>query len=417
MKPGIVALWIITILLAVGLTRLASRPSAPPSGDADGSFIESFSEQEPVERAYRISRSLRDLDPDNLPELLEAMKVRRMGIVWEEVRLIMVAWARFDPRGAWEWANAQTPSWRPTLTDQAIYAWAYQDGPAARSVVEGIEDPERRVRLRSSMIDGWMRSSDKAGVSDYIANFDDARRRGRLIFLLAGEVMMQMGREGAMRWVEAIPDDAPNHFKEGMFLHTLKMIATEDPQLAVDWYLEHCKSPYSEGGLEAIARRWAQHQKDPSELFTWLLALDVDGISQEDVDGAISAGFRAWMQTKNEAAQAWLATALPNPKLDLAAVEAVRYLLALSPDVSVQWAMRIQDEETRNRNVVQAARRWREKDPDALQAWLEQSDLPEDVREKIRSGPKKQMRLNLAPNPRKAKKAPEAAEAAGTATP
>jgi len=123
------------------------------------------------------------------------------------------------------------------------------------------------------------------------------------------------------------------------------------------------------------------------------------------------------MQTNNEAAQAWLTTALPNPRLDRAAVEAARYLLSLSPDLSVQWAMRIQDEATRNRIVVQAGRRWREKDPDALQAWLDQSDLPEDVREQIRSAPTKQMRLNLAPKARKAKKAPEAAEAAGAATP
>jgi hypothetical protein len=410
-KPATLALWIFTIVLAVGLTRLVVHDSADSGADSDGSFLEAFGELEPLQRAYLISRSLRDLSPDNLPELLEAIKVRRMGIVWEEVRLIMIAWARFDPRGAWEWANQGDPSWRPTLTDQAIYAWAYQDGPAARSIVEAIDEPEWKVRLRASMIDGWLRSPDKAGVSDYIANFDDIRRRGRLIFLLAGEIMMEKGREGAMRWVEAIPDDAPNDFKAGVFAHIIKMIAADDPRVAADWFLEHRTQPYTEDALEGIARRWAQHQKDPAELFAWLLALDVDGIEEADIDGALGTGFRAWLQTDSEAAQAWLGSALPNPRLDVAIVEAIRYLQAPSPDLAMAWAQRVQDEALREKRLVQAGRRWREKDPEALQVWLNEGDLPEDVQQKILRAPVNSMRLNLAP------KAPNAPGAAGAGKP
>jgi len=405
-KPGIVALWIFTIVLAVGATRLAGRNSDDSDGpgvsggssaDSDGSFVEAFGEFEPVQRAYLISRSLSNLGPDNLPELLDAMKVRRMGIVKEEVRLVMVAWARFDPRGAWEWANEGELNWRPTLTDQAIYAWAYHDGPAARRVVEEIEEPTRRVRLRASMIDGWLRSTDKDGVSDYIANFDDVRRRGRLIFLLVGEVMMERGRDGAMRWVEAVPEDAPNGFKAAVFQNLVKLIAADDPRFAADWFLEHATRPYSQGGLEGIARRCAQHQKSPGWIFEWLLALDVDGVEPEEIDAAIEGGFRAWMQTNSEAAQAWLNSALPNPALDVATREAARYLLAQSPDVAMQWVQRIDDEHARLKQAVPVGRKWREKDPEALEAWLSESDLPEDVQQKILKVPVSPIRLNRAP--------------------
>jgi hypothetical protein len=111
------------------------------------------------------------------------------------------------------------------------------------------------------------------------------------------------------------------------------------------------------------------------------------------------------MQTNSEAAQAWLGTALPNPELDIAVVEATRYLLAPSPDVAMGWAQRIQDETLRVKQLVHVGRRWREKDPEAMQAWLSENDLPEDVQQKILKAPVNPIRLKLAP------KAPKAAGA------
>ncbi len=398
MKPAIAAAWMLSIALAVGITWFTVRDSGPADFDADAkvTFLEVFGELDPLRRASLLSQALADFGPDDVPQLLEAIELRRMGIVWEEIRLIMVAWTSFDPEGAWEWANAGESSWRPTLIDQAIYGWAYHDGRTARRVLEAIEDPEQQLRFRSAMIDGWLRSADKEGVSDYIANFEDVRRRGRLVFMLAGEIMMAKGREGSMRWVESFPDDAPNEFKTGIFHHISKMIAVDDPLFAANWFLEHRTRSYTVGALEGIARRWSQHHDRPA-LFEWLLALNTEGIREGEIEAAIKAGFRTWMQVDPESAQAWLDSVLPNPGLDAAVIEAATNNLPKSPDIAMKWVVRIADESARNSLGVRIGRRWREIDEQAVRAWLAESDLSDNAKQQILDAPPSLGELNLAP--------------------
>ncbi len=378
MKPVIAVLWILSIALAIGLTRLAD----PGDSESSPSFDEAFAEFDPLQRAYLISRSLQNLDPDNLPELRTALEVRKVGILSEEVRLIMLAWARFDAPGAYAWAREGPVNWRTTLTNQAIYAWAHHDAPAALRVVEETEDPELQARLRQNLIEGWLRSDDKEGISEYIANFPDIKQRGRLFFRLAGEIMLAEGKDGAMRWAEALPDDAPNRLKLGIFHHIAKMVAKDDPVLAAEWFLAHRTRPYSEGALAGIARRWVQNHDRPAA-FEWLLAMSSDGLRAGERDSAIADGFRTWMQADPEAAQAWLLPMLPNPALDPAIKEAAKRLLPTAPDSAMAWAQRIDDESERHAQSVRVGIRWRGKDPKAFNDWLKESDLSEETRQKI----------------------------------
>jgi hypothetical protein len=387
-KPVIAVLWILSIALAVGLARLTDTDRG--GSDSSSSFDEAFSEVDPLRRAYLISRSLQDLGSDQLPELMQALTVRRMGIETEEVRLVMIAWARFDPLGAYEWAREGPKKWRSTLTDQAMFAWAYHDGPSALRKLESIEDPELKLRLRSAVTDGWMRSDDKLGATEYIANFPDLKRRGRLFFLFAGELMMAMGTEGSMRWIEALPDDSPNQVKLGLFHHVAMMVTTEDPITAAEWFYENRTRSFTEGALSGIVRRWVQHHERPP-VFEWLLAMDSEGLRAGERNDAIADAFRSWMQIDPEAAQAWLLAQLPNPALDSASKEAAKRLVPTDPDKALEWALRVSNEAERSILLIRAGKRWREKDPDAFSAWLQENELPEEIRRKILAAPQRSL--------------------------
>jgi hypothetical protein len=151
-KPVIAVLWILSIALAVGLTRLAGPDRAGPEpGPSLGSgprpsLDEAFAEFDPLRRPYLITSALQDFGPDDLPELHRVLVDRRLGIVREEVRLFMLAWARFDAPGAYAWASQGPAGWRPTLTGEALFAWAYYDGPAAMAVVDETDNPEAGTR-------------------------------------------------------------------------------------------------------------------------------------------------------------------------------------------------------------------------------------------------------------------------------
>ena len=52
---------------------------------------------------------------------------------------------------------------------------------------------------------------------------------------------------------------------------------------------------------------------------------------------------------------------------------------------AVAWAERIDDPDRQQSAYVAIARRWREQDPPAAEAWLEASPLSEEAREAARS--------------------------------
>lgn len=377
MRVGLVMLWILTLVGAFAAGRFLG-----PQRDAGvAAFREALLARDELTRADAMSAFLQRLDPGSLPAALDAIEAHNVGMSRQEVRLFVLAWSRFDAPGAFAWARDWDGPWRETLMPEAMYAWGFRDPRAALRTLDAIDDAELRAKLQASLFEGWLRSDDRAGASEAVAAIADPRRRGRLTFLLAGEVMRD-GPDAVIAWAESIPPDAPNGFKTGAFYQAATMVARVDPERARDWYLEHREQPYTEGALPGIARRWAE-DGDPPELFRWLLGLPADGAHSEDATQAIAAAFRTWLGREPEAAEAWLAAALPDPRLDPAVVELVRARSESAPGSAIEWARRIDDEDLRYAQTVRAGRSWRMRDPDALAAWLASNELPQETADAI----------------------------------
>jgi hypothetical protein len=183
-------------------------------------------------------------------------------------------------------------------------------------------------------------------------------------------------------------------------------VAAEEPVTAAEWFLEHHTHAYSGGALKGIVRRWVQHH-DPPSAFEWLMEMsdDSDGAGQRDE--AISAGFRSWVQTDADAAQAWILTRVPNPALDSAVLEATKRLTPKEPSAAMALARLLDDESKRNRELTRVATRWKARDPDALGEWLKESDISEETRQIILAGlPRSQQRIeiNVRSKPKAARK-------------
>jgi hypothetical protein len=381
MRAPVVLLVVVAVAAAFALGRHLERRELA----SIDSFREALASRDEIERSHRISAFLRGLDAEKLPDALAALEANDSGVTREEVRLLMLAWSRFDPAGAFAWARAWPTPWSDTLMTEAMYAWGLRDAHAALRELDGLEDPKLQTRLKGSLIEGWLHGEDRAGAGEYIAAIPDGRQRGRLALALAAETLRE-GPEAVMRWAEAVPEDAPNDFKRGAFYQASAVVAGVDPRRAAAWWEANRMHPYSRGSLEVIARRWAVHD-DPKTLFAWLKGLPSDGESAGETGDALAAGFRVWLGDDPERAEAWLSSALPDPGLDPAIVEIVRARLQSSPASAVEWAARIEDEAQRRRSTVRAARAWRRQDPETARAWLAGSGLPEDVVQSILSGP------------------------------
>ena len=334
-----------------------------------------------MERNYQLTRYLRTLRPEDVPGALEAIENHRVGITADEVRLFMLAWTRVDGPGAFAAARDWPTPWKTVLMEQAMRAWGFNDARAALAATEEIEDEELRNRLRGYVVEGWVKSHDPLGAAEYAASVEEQRRRNRLAFRIAGETMRD-GPDAVIAWVEAIPEDAPNDFKQFAFYHGVGAIARVDPQHAIRFYERHMEETYSSTGLRNIATKWVQNH-DPSEFIIWVRALEIDEAREGERSDAIATAVRKWAREDPDATQAWLESQLPNPELDGAIAEVARVLSETMPEVAVTWAGRIKDEDNRRKFTIRAARKWLKLSPGDAQACIAGADLPAESKQQL----------------------------------
>jgi hypothetical protein len=382
MKPVLAALWILSVAAAFGLARMTG-----PAGEyADLRSLDSFraalEARDPLTRSHRFGAFLDGLGPDGLPEALEALEERQRWVSAEEVRLFLLAWGRFDAPAAWAWARDWPTRWNSTLTTEAIYAWGFHDGKAALRAIEEVEEADRRERLRHSLLSGWIRGDDREGVGEFIAGIPDGRRRNRLTGFLAGETRKD-GVEVLMAWAEGVPEDSA--IKGNAFFHASKIVAQGDPRRAAEWFEAHRTRPYSNGALEGIGRSWVD-EHDPVAFFEWAQGLTPMKEREKEFSDAFRVGVRSWRRRAPEEAEAWLRPVLPHPDFDSAVEVIVRSLAQSSPSEAADWALLIQEEEQRRRSLQMASRVWYRRNPEAFDAWLAKSGLPDDWRQSILAG-------------------------------
>lgn len=355
---------------------------ASTSGDALAALDRALLDRDPLTRAQALSGALLALRAGDMDEATAILERRQYGVSREEVRLFMLAWARFDAPGALAWARSNPTSWSRGLSEAAAFAWGYRDGPAALASVEAIEDDTLRDLLRTEVMDGWIRAPEKAAVVDHIARGEDIRRRRRLTFVLVGEVRTQ-GLDALERFIEALPGDLPNGFKQNAFYHASVAIARDDPRRAADWYERHAQQGYSVGSLAPVARGWAA-SGDYDALFRWLRDVPVDEQERRaDRDEAIAQAFRMWLHADADAAETWLAASLPDARLDPAIRELVRARSRREPVLAVEWAQRIEDETLRRRALRPALVAWARVDAPAARDWLDANDMPPELRSRV----------------------------------
>jgi hypothetical protein len=262
-----------------------------------------------------------------------------------------------------------------------MHAWGFNDGRAALAACEQIEDEELRESLRTALISGWVGSSDRLAASEFAATVSDPRRRNRLAFRLAGQAKRD-GPQAVIAWADAVPEDAPNDFKQAVFGHAAGVVARLDPELVAPWYESRMKHSYTLMGLRAISSKWAYFH-DPKTVIAWIETLPIEEAREGERVDAIRTAFRIWAPEAPGEAEAWLVSASAGPVRDAAIDEFARATSDAAPAEAIRWATQIEDDELRRKRMLKFTRRWFVKDPDAAGTWLEDADFPPEMRQQI----------------------------------
>jgi hypothetical protein len=332
--------WIITIVVALAAVAASfwlGRSTAPVL-ESELSSVESFRQalEDPdwLTRSYRFSSYLVGLNPENLPETLDALEPHLPWLLTDEFRIFMLAWARFDPAGAFQHAMSWPPQIRRNAGGAAMYAWGYRDPLQAVREISTIEDKELQAFWSARLLAGWAHSEYRDTASDYISKLPESPTRLAYLGTLAWEISKE-SPEALMEWADGVPDE-PLRFKQGVFMKATSTLAGADAPATARWLEGHLDRDYVDDSLVIVAGSWAT--SSPVKAMKWLIGLPPG----EKRDSAVRAGFRVWFNSSPTGAERWLRANSPAHALN----PAVRFMVERNqetrPEISEKWAARIE---------------------------------------------------------------------------
>ena len=377
MKAAAWALSFAAFAAGVAVGRLAVGRTASPCDEVAtlASFERGLVDPDWITRTWRISGYLQGLAPENLDEALAALERERRLLDQDELRLFMQAWARFDPRGAFEHTLAWSGPARAKGAGAAIYAFAFHDPQGALQALGAVKDPALVKRLERRLVAGWARGPHRLDLNAHLASLPDDEQREAWVGGLAFEVAKQ-GGDALVAWAESVPDVVPS-YKASVFRKAAGVLASLDAPRAARWVGEHREHEYARGAVRVVAARWAE--TDPEAAFAWLRAL----APGPERDAAVADAFAEWLERAPAAATQWLSQQPPSADLDPAVRVVVRRIYPQAPTDALHWSQRIANPELRAQVQTGVGRAWMRRDARAARAWLAESELPGPVREAI----------------------------------
>jgi hypothetical protein len=333
-------------------------------------------------RARRLATLLPTLGPEVLPEVRAALEDTSLELWATEIELLVRFWATHEPAEATHWAYTwSSPGYGTAAIAVALEMWAREDPEAALQHARTHPGSKTgNMMAQIVLVRGWYQSG-RPGLEDYLSDLGEQTfEQQRALGTLARITIQRDGPEAVMRWAESLPDE-PASFKLAAFRQVGTELAEADLDAARRWCDAHCDGPFGGNVRKRIATRWVV--RDGPAAMEWLSTQTAGA----DRDFAVRIVFRGWVFLDREAAFRWMAPKGPDglePWLKPAVVIYTNFLAQDDAAGAAKWAPLIEDEEEREIAFIGLARRWREQDEAAAEAWLRQSPLSEEAREKAR---------------------------------
>jgi hypothetical protein len=281
-------------------------------------------------RSYRFSAYLMGLTPENLPDTLEVLEPHLPWLLTDEFRMLMLAWSRFDPSGAFEHALTWPAQFRRNAGGAAMYAWGYRNPLEAVRAMRAIKKDGSKEFWAARLLAGWAHGKFRDTASEYIAKMPEGSAREAYLATLSWEISKE-SPEAVMRWVERVPDD-PLDFKQAVFLKAINTLAGIDAPLTARWLESQLDRNYAGDTLLIVASSWAN--SDGRAALNWLTELPAG----KRRNAAVWTGFRVWFDHSPRDAERWLRAASPALAVDPALRFMVEQTRDRKPVVSREWA-------------------------------------------------------------------------------
>jgi hypothetical protein len=356
-------------------------------------------DEDAFSRVRRLGALLPTLGPEFAPLVVELLEDRMLDLGATEHELLVRYWATHQGENAARWASEKSPlDYRVPCVSSALRAWAEADPQAAVNVAwPWALIPSLEGVVPIALVRGWYAAGDPPELRQWIHDLTVGVPRQRAIAAYIRTLIQTQGAEAVKRWAESLPDEEVK-YKLTVFRRVADALSKLDVEAGMHWCDAHCDGPFGDNMRSLIARSWVLDD-GPSAL-AWLSSAP-EGYER---DLSVRLTFALWGRRDREAALGWMATQTtgePEPWLRPIYPVYAKLLAADAPTEAIQWAERIEKGPEREVVLIKVARVWRYLDEAAAEAWLLESSLSEEAREKVRApvGEKVQAPIEEAAQP------------------
>jgi hypothetical protein len=380
---------------AVGILALAGCDAAAPPGGAaratverdasapGGTLLQALRDEDPYARARTLGALLPTLGAEAIPEVEQALRDPALELGAAEHELLVRFWASHEPERATRWAADWSPIlYRNATVLAALPFWVEVDLQASLVSVREWQTlrPDLREVASRALVLGWYKAG-LPGLTQYIQDLGGGFDQQLALSTYLRVAIPREGAQAVVRWAESVPEDDAT-YKLAVYRQVASALPLFDQDAAMRWCDAHCDGPFGNNLRSRIAARWVS--KDGPSALAWLSTAP-DG---HEKDLALRTTFATWGLQDPAAALAWMAdqTDAGEPAAWLKPIYPVYagLLAERSPAEAIEWAQRIEREREREIVLIKVARRWRESDEAAAEAWLQDSPLSEEARAHVR---------------------------------
>jgi hypothetical protein len=286
------------------------------------------------------------VDSNNAMKLVQSLEQIAPGMVSGEVAqsLLLTAlpkWASVDGAGAAGWLDKFGGGVSPAVWKAVAETWGRLDSAAALAWVNKQSDSALKEQQMDGVMTGWVKT-DLPAAAQYAREHLDGTIKSESRVAMAANQFAAKDPKAAIAYLESLPEGTAKQFARSM-----------------------------------VAVKWAYN--DPAAAAAWVSSLP------PEAQGEAAAGVVAmWAPQNPQAASDWIST-LQGPARDSALSAYSANLAARDPGTALRWAQSIASDTIRTSIVEHLVSQWLGRDPTSASAWINNSQLPDQEKQRLLS--------------------------------
>ena len=366
-----------------GTSRQAIEGAEPANGPISGAVRNALSIKDPLERAAALAGLLSVVPFSAYEEVENAFDAFFIENYELENVLFVEWWAQFDPRSAYEWTRAAYKGKHPRVVMAAVEAWARQDPQKALRVALTLPRVGQLLDAgQLAVIAGWD-DSGEPGLEAYIARMPQGTMRQAAMDTAIRRRLLRDGPDAALTFIEAVPENSPADFKRRLRRRFVNQMAKMDPHVAKKVARQWAAEEGADAALlRVLAVNWAKNG-DPQEAMEWFGSLDA-GVSYGASDEGVLEGYRAWLNTDQDAAHVWVLDQPQSRRLEPAKSLYALSIAKESPEQALAVAALVEDDQDRQGVTLKILRAWSVVDAVAADSWMAENGISAEQQARVK---------------------------------